>query len=277
MEPAGRLPGSESSGALPPTAALGKLPVPAHVRAVEGPGHRAARARRRHRLRSGVVHAGRGLKQTHQYRRGCCFNEAPTDRRGRRRATRALKAQKAMLQRNPGGSPGETRPSVVFDVAKFDWLQRNPGGSPGETKSSGGGTRRSTTGFETPADRRGRLSPPFDDFANIRGSFNETPADRRGRQVRAALGSRVALIASTKPRRIAGGDSRSQPTSTRCRRSFNETPADRRGRLHHSNPIDCLGESRRVASTREKSPGSQAKQPVLVRRLSKIRSYLNRL
>ena len=101
-----------------------------------------------------------------------------------------------LLQRSPGGTPGETRTAGGMALLVNNMLQRSPGGTPGET------------------------------ICTLSVSLRHLPA-------------------STKPRRNTGGD-RTIPIL-----------------------VDCLGEARRVASPREKSPSSQAKQPVLVRRLSK--------
>ena len=132
-----------------------------------------------------------------------------------------------LLQRSPGGSPGETFRSSGR-AAMSSALQRSPGGSPGETprgaapRLPGADLQRSPGGSpgETPVRSQAPKETPV--------GFNEAPADRRGRPVPGPGRIPSASKDSTKPRRIAGGD-----------------PA-------LFQPIDCPGGARRVASTREK-------------------------
>ena len=135
-----------------------------------------------------------------------------------------------VLQRNPGGSPGETGPvpaqasprhsasTKPRRVAGGDAahsraihslipeLQRNPGGSPGETSSRPRCTdARSHCFNETPAGRRGRRrrEDPRPDAADA----STKPRRVAGGDVAAGRVLDVGgVVASTKPRRVAGGD-----------------------------------------------------------------------
>ena len=156
------------------------------------------------------------------------------------------------LQRCPGELPGETRwrraPKAGFEYQ----LQRCPGELPGETRREAPMPNHRPTGFnDAPANCRGRRRSierrmhsrlrlqrcPGELPGETAGErlrprlgtarFNDAPANCRGR--RDGPGTRLdgVFVASTMPRRIAGGDSMA-PThclpkrdSTNCERCRN--------------------------------------------------------
>ena len=178
------------------------------------------------------------------------FNDAPAESRGRPRPVLAAAVQQWLLQRCPGGEPGETASAAQplnEEQMASTMPRRRAGGDPSCRRSR---CRCGSSFNDAPAESRGRRhARPR--RASTATCFNDAPAESRGRRTDTEpttilhvplqrcpggepgethlRGDREVLVvgASTMPRRRAGGDSIgpthcfSEPDATNCERCRN--------------------------------------------------------